>query len=645
VVTYGYNSAGQLSTLVTPSGQTITYVYGSAVSSAPGKLVGIKLNGTDVIKGGLYEPFGPNGGWSWGNHNGTTVINQHLRVFDLDYRPTAISSDPEGYNRNLEWDRGNRILGITVPGTSTGVPSITIPGVSNALTVNQTYQYDALDRLTNMTAGYPGATTLATGQALLPAEGFTYDAIGNRLTRTATPAGGSASTATYAYPNLPSTPGTKRHTLTGITGAQVNAYAYDATGNTTSESAALGTAINPTGTAALTHTYDARNRFKSVQVGGTSADTVTYKINGLGQRYQKVGAGQFLYSTSTTVDSTTGMSPQGSSIAYNARYIYDEQGRLLGEYSPEGKLIQETIWLNDLPVATIRPLGASVQTPLGTTGTGAGTANNTGSNTAANPANVDIFYVHPDHLGTPRVSTRSVAVGGASTGPNAINKAVWRWDSDPFGTSIDNSKPAENPQQVTGTASQVAAASFRVSNRFPGQVFDAEGGKQYNYFRDYDSAIGRYVESDPIGLRGGLSTFVYVGQSPTAGKDPTGLIKYLPPKIGINYPTSVVLCRRGYPSAQVQRSLSGLYEKCIGTCLYLHELRHVDDLMAGGYASICTGQADYSVPILEDPFKSETETRGYLVEIECLKRSLKEKSECECGPIIRKRLSDLGVEA
>jgi len=258
-------------------------------------------------------------------------------------------------------------------------------------------------------------------------------------------------------------------------------------------------------------------------VGGTSADTVTYKINGLGQRYQKVGAGQFLYSTSTTVDSTTGMSPQGASIAFNARYIYDEQGRLLGEYSPEGKLIQETVWLNDLPVATIRPIGASLQLPLGIAGTGAGTANNTGSNTAANPANVDIFYVHPDHLGTPRVSTRSVALGGVTTGPNAVNKAVWRWDSDAFGTSLDNSKPVENPQQVTGTASQVTAASFRVSNRFPGQVFDAEAGKQYNYFRDYDANLGRYAESDPIGLEAGMSTYAYVGQRPAMKRDPYGL--------------------------------------------------------------------------------------------------------------------------
>ena len=220
----------------------------------------------------------------------------------------------------------------------------------------------------------------------------------------------------------------------------------------------------------------------------------------------------------------------------------------MGEYSPEGKLISETIWLDDLPVATIRPKNANNQLPLGTAGTGAATANNTGTNTAANPVNVDVYYVHPDHLGTPRVATRSAAVGGATTGPNAVNKAVWRWDSDPFGTSLDNSKPNENPQQVTGTQTQIQAASFRVNNRFPGQVFDAETSKSYNYFRDYDPSIGRYMQSDPIGLfptvidaHATLSTFSYVAGNPMTAIDPSGLSPAIIIRVGA---AAVAACMR-----------------------------------------------------------------------------------------------------
>jgi hypothetical protein len=49
----------------------------------------------------------------------------------------------------------------------------------------------------------------------------------------------------------------------------------------------------------------------------------------------------------------------------------------------------------------------------------------------------------------------------------------------------------------------------------------------YNYFRDYDPAIGSYVQSDPIGLRGGLNTFAYVYDSPLRYTDPKGLAIWL----------------------------------------------------------------------------------------------------------------------
>ncbi|MDM1022274.1 RHS repeat-associated core domain-containing protein [Acinetobacter sp. VNK23] len=47
--------------------------------------------------------------------------------------------------------------------------------------------------------------------------------------------------------------------------------------------------------------------------------------------------------------------------------------------------------------------------------------------------------------------------------------------------------------------------------RYAGPYYDAEVNVFYNYFRDYDPITGRYVESDPIGLDGGLNTYRYVG--------------------------------------------------------------------------------------------------------------------------------------
>jgi hypothetical protein len=53
----------------------------------------------------------------------------------------------------------------------------------------------------------------------------------------------------------------------------------------------------------------------------------------------------------------------------------------------------------------------------------------------------------------------------------------------------------------------------------------AETGLNYNYFRDYDPQVGRFVESDPIGLKGGINSYAYVLDDPVMGQDPSGLAR------------------------------------------------------------------------------------------------------------------------
>ena len=149
-------------------------------------------------------------------------------------------------------------------------------------------------------------------------------------------------------------------------------------------------------------------------------------------------------------------------------FVHDEAGHLIGEYDTAGARIQEHLWLGDQPVAVIAGKGG-------------------------------LYYVLGDHLNTPRQ-----IVDGS-------NRLRWRWDNlDPFGVNAPNT----NPQGL---------GVFGYNPRFPGQYADSETGLFYNYFRIYDQKGGRFTQSDPIGLRGGLNTYSYVGNNPLRYTDPTGL--------------------------------------------------------------------------------------------------------------------------
>ena len=158
-------------------------------------------------------------------------------------------------------------------------------------------------------------------------------------------------------------------------------------------------------------------------------------------------------------------------------FVYDQSGQLLGEYDSAGTAIREYVWLGSTPIAMFTPDPANATNPPLT------------------------YFFHTDHLNTPRVVVDK---------NNAIR---WRWLAEPFGTTA----PENNPSSL---------GAFTQPLRFPGQYADQESGLSYNLNRDFDSSTARYVQSDPIGLAGGINTYAYVGGNPLSRVDPTGLINY-----------------------------------------------------------------------------------------------------------------------
>jgi RHS repeat-associated protein len=130
------------------------------------------------------------------------------------------------------------------------------------------------------------------------------------------------------------------------------------------------------------------------------------------------------------------------------------------------------VWLGDIPVATLRPNSSS---------------------------GIDIYYVHADRLNAPRKISRT-----------NDNKLVWRGDSDPF----ENTPADENPSGLGTFSSHLA---------FPGHYLDVEMFLYENGARYYDPAAGRYFQSDPIGLNGGVNTYAYALGNPISNYDTNGL--------------------------------------------------------------------------------------------------------------------------
>jgi RHS repeat-associated protein len=149
-------------------------------------------------------------------------------------------------------------------------------------------------------------------------------------------------------------------------------------------------------------------------------------------------------------------------------FLYSEEG-LIGEYDESGTPIRQYGWW-----------------PGGTWG----------SNPIYLQSGGKTYFYLNDHLGTPQ---KVVDISGS---------VVWSAMYKSFGLAHGDAEIVSNPL------------------RFPGQYFDGETGLHYNHYRNYNPNTGQYVESDPIGLRGGLNTYNYVSGNPIIRYDPFGLDTY-----------------------------------------------------------------------------------------------------------------------
>ncbi len=208
-----------------------------------------------------------------------------------------------------------------------------------------------------------------------------------------------------------------------------------------------------------TLSYNDANRLQSFTSGGV---TTEYLYNGLGQRTVK-------FKQTATNDFSGTM------------YLYDDEGQLIHETAFRMKQstftiyhMKEYVWLDYRPVAMlfVKP--------------GKGGVSRTW------------YHIMSDHLNTPRWIT------------DTSGQVLWSWESDAFGSSLPN-EDVDSDGKI-----------LEFNLRFPGQYYDSESGMHYNYFRDYDPRTGRYIESDPIGLGGGVNTYKYANSNPLFFADPLG---------------------------------------------------------------------------------------------------------------------------